>query len=338
MKLDFEKIKEITTGAVRIIQKDDGEIAFYRFTKAEEELYKKTNESFYMKCFATSGVKLLFKTNSKNLILKIFTSYANSRGYFSFDVLVDGETVGYIDNFSDLKLPEDYVDRAYPREETEKEFHLGDGVKTVCIHFPWSTGSTIREITVDDDAFVEAVKPKNKLLVYGDSITQGYDAFRPSNRYIAKLADALDAEELNKAIGGEKFFPELAELKDNFAPDYVTVAYGTNDWNNIDEETFKINCRAFYKKISENYPDAKIFAITPIWRKDMNEEREFGEFQKVEEDIKNETAEFENVMLISGFRFVPQDEKYYADFRLHPNDDGFKFYFDNLYSKIKKYI
>lgn len=338
MKLEFEKIKEITTGAVRIICEEDGEIGFYRFTKEQEELYKNTNDIFYAKSFSTAGVKLLFRTDSKNLILKIFTSYSNTRGYYSFDVLVDGEAVGYIDNFSNLELPKNYVDQAYPREEVEREFYLGDGVKTVCIHFPWSTRSTVREISVDDGAFVEAVKPKKKLLAYGDSITHGYDAFRPSNRYIAKLADALDAEEVNKAIGGEKFFPELAELKDDFVPDYITIAYGTNDWNTIDEETFKINCRAFYKKISENYPDAKIFAITPIWRKDMNEEREFGAFQKVDEDIKNATSDLKNVTVISGFSFVPQDEKYYADFRLHPNDEGFKFYFDNLYSKIKEYI
>ena len=52
-----------------------------------------------------------------------------------------------------------------------------------------------------------------------------------------------------------------------------------------DKETFKNNCREFYKNVSENYPNSKIFAITPIWRKDCCEEREFGEFKMVEETI-----------------------------------------------------
>ena len=47
----------------------------------------------------------------------------------------------------------------------------------------------------------------------------------------ARLADALGAEEVNKAIGGECFFPELAATKEDFQPEYITVAYGTNDWS-----------------------------------------------------------------------------------------------------------
>ena len=35
---------------------------------------------------------------------------------------------------------------------------------------------------------------------------------------------------------------------------------------------------------------------------------------------------------------TPKDEKYFADLRLHPNDDGFEYYEKNLYDKIKKYI
>ncbi|MBP3580252.1 MAG: SGNH/GDSL hydrolase family protein [Clostridia bacterium] len=182
------------------------------------------------------------------------------------------------------------------------------------------------------------MKPEKKLIAYGDSITHGYDALRPSNRYIAKLADMLGAEEYNKAIGGERFFPELAKLKDAFVPDYITVAYGTNDWSCMDEETFKHKCKAFYTNISQNYPEAKIFAITPIWRKDMSEYREFGDFRKVEQDIRSAVMDIKNVTVVSGFDFVPKDEKYFADLRLHPNDEGFGYQAENLYKEIKVLI
>ena len=36
--------------------------------------------------------------------------------------------------------------------------------------------------------------------------------------------------------------------------------------------------------------------------------------------------------------FVPKDEKYYADLRLHPNDEGFAYYADALYKSIKSEI
>ncbi|MBR5505247.1 MAG: SGNH/GDSL hydrolase family protein [Clostridia bacterium] len=337
MKLSFDQVKEITTGAVNF-QEENTMLLLKRFTQEQEMLYKETNQDFYDKTFYTSGIKFLFKTDSKNLFLKLKTMNCSTRKYFSVDVFVDGNPIGYIDNFSNIELPQDYTQMELPLGDFSKKFQLGEGEKTVCVHLPWSVKTLIEEISIDDNAFIEAVKPKKKLIAYGDSITHGYDALRPSNRYIAKVAELLGAEEFNKAIGGERFFPQLAKLKESFAPDYITVAYGTNDWSNIDEETFKYKCKAFYTNISQSYPDSKIFAITPIWRKDMGEYREFGYFEKVEQGIRKAVTDIENITVISGFDFVPKEEKCYADLRLHPNDDGFACYAENLYREIKTKI
>ena len=87
--------------------------------------------------------------------------------------------------------------------------------------------------------------------------------------------------------------------------------------------------------MNRNYPNAKVFAITPIWRKGHEKATAFGEFCKVKEDIQDIVKNFENVTCIDGFEFVPQDENYFADLRLHPNDRGFDHYFQNLNKKIK---
>lgn len=337
MKLSFDKVKEITTGAVNFFIENEM-LLLKRFTQEQEELYKVKDQDFYDKTFYTSGIKFLFKTNSKNLFLKIKTMNCSTRKYFSLDVFVNGNLIGYIDNFSGVELPQDYTQVEFTLGEFSKNFQLGEGEKTVCVHLPWSAKTLIEEVSIDDNAFVEAVKPKKKLIAFGDSITHGYDALRPSNRYIAKLAELLDAEEFNKAVGGERFSPELAMLKDSFTPDYITVAYGTNDWNRIDEETFKYNCKAFYTNLSQSYPDSKIFAITPIWRKDMCEYRKFGDFKNVESEIRTAAKDIKNVTVISGFDFVPKEEKYFADLRLHPNDRGFECYAENLYREIKMKI
>ena len=69
-------------------------------------------------------------------------------------------------------------------------------LKTVTVHLPWSMRVQIAEVSVDDGAFVEAVKGNGKkILFYGDSITQGYDAMRPSNRYAGKVAEMLGFED-----------------------------------------------------------------------------------------------------------------------------------------------
>lgn len=337
MKLNLEQIKQITSGAA-VINEEDGVFSFNRFTPEQQELYRVTSQKFYDRVQITSGIKFYFKTNSKNLFIKIKTLALTTRKYFSLDVFVNNKVIGYIDNFSNEKFENDYICREFPDGEFDKNFGLGDGEKTVCVHLPWSVKTWVEEISVDDDAYVKEAKPEKKLLAFGDSITQGVDALRPSNKYITKIADLIGAQEFNKGIGGERFFPELALLKEEFVPDYITVAYGTNDWSVTDEETFKTKCKAFYANLRESYPGVKIFAITPIWRKDRDEYRPFGCFDNVEKYIKEIVAPMENVVFISGYDFVPKDEDYFADLRLHPNDKGFACYADNLYNKIKEHI
>lgn len=337
MKLNLKQIKQITLGAVDI-KEENGEFSFSRFTKEQQELYHVTNQDFYTKTFATSGVKFSFKTDSKNLFIKLKTSSSSSRKYFSVDVFVNKCPIGYIDNFSGLELMRDYTQQEFSQGEFSEKFKLGDGEKTVCVHLPWSSDATIEEISIDDNSFIEGVRPEKKLIAFGDSITHGYDALRPSNRYVARLADKLEAEEFNKGIGGEIFFPELSELKDSFVPDYITVAYGTNDWSHTDCEAFKHKAKLFFENLSKNYPQAKIFAITPIWRKDHNARKEFGAFETVEQYIREAVSEIKNIIVVSGYDLVPGDESYFADLRLHPNDDGFKYYAENLYEKIKREI
>ena len=333
MKLNLQTIQDITSGAVRVTQADDG-FHFFRFTSRQEALYKTRNEGHYKRTFCTSGVQLAFQTNSEKLLLKVSVSPITTRRYFAFEVFVNGTRIGSINNFEGVELPRSYTTVTLPLGEFENEFTLGTGQKDVRIYFPWAVEAVLQEITLDDGAIVTPLKRKKKLLCFGDSITQGFDALYSSNKYISQLADALDAEEFNKAIGGEIFFPALAQEKDDFVPDYITVAYGTNDWSACTEETFRANCKAFFTNLVENYPETKIYAITPTWRKDHTLEKPFGAFEKVEQIVRSIAAEFENITVISGFDFVPHDENYFADLRLHPNDEGFKHYFANLIKKL----
>lgn len=334
LKLTFEQIQSISLGAVRSLNLDGG-VRLCRFTEEQEEIYRKEGKVHFEQLYATAGIKMYFETDSRFLFLKVNVMPVTSiRTYFSFDVAVDGRLVGGLDNYSDVTLPENYTQTPLPFGEFDKRFDLGEGTKKVCIYMPWSMVVEIRELSLDDAALIKPIKPTKKLLVYGDSISQGFDGLRPSKHYAVRLAEALDAEQINKGMGGESFFPALAKARDDFEPDYITVAYGTNDWSSSSEEDFKSRCRAFYESLSKNYPEARIFAITPIWRKDCMEEKTFGDFYKVAEDIKSIVKDYKNITYIYGFEFIPQDENYYADLRLHPNDKGFDSYFSNLYEQI----
>ena len=330
MKLNLEQVKEIARG-VAYVSESDGVFTLHRFTKAQEETYLKASpDNFYKKAFATAGVRLAMKTSSTHVRFDFRLTSASSRQYAYFDVYVNGalekhfgaEGNSITSGSSDIALPE--------------------GEKTVEIFFPWSYGARISNIEIDDGASLEGLTRSKKMLAFGDSITHGYDAIYPSLSYASRLAFLLDAEQVNKGIGGEKFFPALLDEKDPFDPDYITVAYGTNDWNSkiLTGEAFKENCREFYTRLSALYPNAKIFAIAPIWRLDGNRLNSSlgAPVTEVYPMIAEICKDLPNVTVINAYNFVPHRKEFFADLRLHPNDFGFGLYADALYKEIVKHI
>ena len=335
-RLTLKELNAITLGVSRITEEEDG-FHFFRFNEKQEAFYKERNADYYKKTAATAGVRLSFQTDSKSLTLKGSVTETTSRSYYSFDVFKNGDLVGYADNFSNCDIPRDYTSAPFVYAPFEATFDLGEGLKTVTVYFPWTVAVAL-EVFVDDDAFLAAIRPAKVLLAFGDSITQGYDAMRPSKRYVSRLVDLLGAQEHNRGIGGEVICPELLNVAELADPDYITVAYGTNDWRRSSRETFTADCRAFYKALSTRYPSARIFAMTPIWRKDRDDVASFGPFDDVAKIIADAVKDLPNVILLSGEDLVPPSENWFADFYLHPTDAGFSHYARNLYAKMKEHF
>ena len=324
MKLTTEQIKSIAIGVARV-EETDGSVYLLRFTKAQEELYKTVSDDFYKKTYATAGVRLEFVTDSKSLSLECEISSGSSRKYFAHGIFIDGK------RFSELSAKSD-------TGVFGGSWTLPEGEKRICIYFPWSVRSSVKSMTLDDGASLIPVKKSHTMITFGDSITHGYDSASPERSYASKLADALDADARNKGIGAEIFRPELASLHDGIEPDYISVAYGTNDWNACTYEEFTAKCRSFYKALSENYPNAQIFALTPIWRKQHASPSKAGEFCVIAEFIEKLTTEIPNMYAVNCFDTVPADLTCFSPDGVHPNDKGFEFYADGVIEKIKAII
>ena len=88
----------------------------------------------------------------------------------------------------------------------------------------------------------------------------------------------------------------------------------------------------------KNYPGVKTFVLTPIWRPNYKMKTDFESFFDVEKGIRQAVADKENMIVIPGFDLLPHDETLFADQVLHPNDEGFSYYFENLWQQVKKYI
>jgi len=324
--LNFEQIKSVAHGVARV-ELNDKEICLNRFTKEQQELYKKVSpDDFYIKTFATAGITLEFETESENLFLSVSVSRGSSRTFFTHSIFVDGVKIG--------ELSGDIKDKQ--NDYFQKNFYLPFGMKKVKILFPWSVCSRIVSIQLDNDAQVIPIKKMRNILMLGDSITQGYDAMKPENAYAIQLSNSLNAEAINKGIAGEQFFPALSKLGDEFNPDLITVAYGTNDWRHSTQEKFEKNCTEFFENLRNTYPNVKIIAFTPIWRVDINNPQEFGKSLKfVSNYIKNIAATVENMEVIDCIDFVPHDAKLYQTDGVHPIDSGFLHYGKKLIDAIK---
>ena len=323
MKLGLEQIRKIAVG-VAYVDEIDGKIQLHRFTKDQEEAYKPRSDDFYTKCFATAGIRLEFVTDSSSLSLVTEVLSASSRKFFSHAVYVNGEFIGELAGEGNFGM-------------FSESFSLGEGEKTVTVYFPWSACSKIIELGIDDGATLEPVQKSLRMIQFGDSITHGYDAKAPAASYASLVADALDAYAINKGIGGEVFFPELATLPDGIAPDIITVAYGTNDWSHGDLEEFEKNSLAFYENISSRYPQAKIFALAPIWRSSYNKEDRMCDFSHISEHFKEIAKNIPNIHVIDCFDFVPHAPTCFSPDCLHPNDEGFSYYAEGVLKAILEY-
>ena len=332
MKLGLSEVKSITSGAVRITEDEKG-FHFSRFTEEQENLYKLRSEDFYIKSFSTSGIKLCFTTDSNKLSLKGAVYPGSTRTYYAFEIFCNDIKLGGIQNFEEASISADYTTQNWPLGEFSKSFDLPQGMNKVTILLPWTVKAVIKELEVDDNAAIVPVKRKNKVLCFGDSFTQGYDALYPSSKYISRLAQYLDGEEYNKAIGGERFYPELALTKDSFTPDFITIAYGGNDRYGSSEEELTMHCSQFFENVRKNYPDVKIIAIAPLRCEDYVETCKMKAFSTVAQTIERIAKSQKNIIYIPACDYVPREGKFFAD-NVHLNDTGLDLFCKNLLNEM----
>ena len=322
MKLSFEQLKSIARGVDRV-EEVDGGVQFFRMTVAQKQYYLQyNNQANANKTDSTAGVKLAFYTDSENLKFSAKLTDGSSRLYAYFDICENGAIIAH--GGSDKE------------NEAEMEVKLSSGESLVEIYFPWSKGVIMTSFELDDGASIKPHTRPYTLLAYGDSITHGYDATYPSLSYVNRLANLLDADVHNRGIGGSTFSPELVRRDNVENPDFVTIAYGTNDWSMCTMEKFEADCRAFLALIHQRYPHSQVFVIAPIWRGDS--ERETAMARPISDVYKlfcEYTMNYDHITAVDGWDFIPHLPAFFQDEILHPNDQGFSLYAENLYKAIQ---
>ena len=323
MRLDLNRVREICCGAVKIEERE-GFFEFDRMNDIQRENQIGHGE-FLRRARSTSGVRLAMITDSEVLSFdfKFIIAVPYSAGFF--DIYVNGAMISHQGSESE--------------DAGKVEVCLGKGMKKVEVYFPWARRAMISNLEVDDGAAVKPLKRRLKMLAYGDSITHGTLGTYPSLTYICRLASLLDADVVSKGIGGDMFSDRIISAPDDMNPDIITVAYGSNDWGKADPQDAAKAVRRFFSLLRAAYPEAKIFAVTPVWRADHQKQTQFPFGTDGMDGFIRENAKgIYDIIFIRGWDMIPHLPEFFSDGFLHPNDLGHGIYAQNLYKEISKYL
>ena len=324
MRLSLEQIKVAAHGALSVREED----GFFVLERMSEQVWNTYAPNQYQirECHTTAGTRLEFYTDSDYIAFGYRAHKGTNRSFYFFDVLVDGILRAHL---GELK---------YDFRKGDFRVELPEGCHKVSLYMPNTTRADLAYVELSNGASFESFKKEMKLLCLGDSITQGYDAEYPSLSYANQLADKFGAEMLNHALAGDHFRIKRVTRLEEFIPDVITMAYGTNDMTSDCYETFTTEMAGYIKKLSETYPESKIFVITPLWRLDKDKSTCGMTYEEGCALIAQEAGKYSNMTVIDGMALTPHVPEFYRDLYLHPNDLGFMIYAKNLYSEIIKHL
>ena len=297
-----------TQGALRFETTETGMLQPVRHTQRQLGIYSAESEGRRIRAMASAGVCLECETDARSLLLEGTAAPGSSQDIWAFDLFVDGRLYAH---------REGSIEREPCIAWTQP---LPEGRKRVQLYFPTLSQTCIKTLALEEAGFVEPVERRRKLLCLGDSITQGFITHFPSAAYTNVLAREMDAELLNQGVGGATFDPAVVDGETDYAPDMITVAYGTNDWAVKTMAAFSADAAAYLKALRAVWPKARMAVVSPLWRRDIAREDvryAFGE----SEGVLQWLAEENNALFIPGGALLPAVPELMGD-HVHPNDLG----------------
>ncbi len=316
MTLTLDDIRAVTVGALIIEEQEDG-FHFFRLTEKQRNMWSRLGYHFAVRALATCGVRLDFMTDAHTLTF----SCAAGNYELHIDGLLRSKHLMEADGTVICPLCD-------PLGNPQKEYR-------VTLYLPSHTAGVLRDVTLEGATYARPLTYDCRLLLIGDSITQGWESEYDSMTYAYALSRTLNANSVNQGVGGTCFDEEALDTLP-FDPDIVTVAYGTNDYDMRPSlEEMRTRVSAFLDAVATRYAGKRIFVISPIWRDQRN--AAMGRFEDCRALIIEEATR-RGMTHIDGLKMVPPIPSLYSDEYLHPNALGFAYYAENVVREIKRHL
>ncbi len=306
IKRTFEELRSAVFGAAET-REEEGVLCFSKTTAEQTEAWRRAAEWIVPNVLATTGIRLDFHTDSPEAAVE-------TAGGSKYEVLVDG-----------------LLTHQFRLGEGNRRFFfsLPEGEHRVTIVLPsHGEGGRIRSVETAEGASFRPHTHREKILFLGDSITQGWNSVYDSLSFAWQVTLGRDADSVIQGIGGAFFLPESV-TDFGLKPDTVIAAWGTNDFSFFrSAEVLSEKAEETFRRIGSIYGDARIYAVTPTWRRDEKTDRPMGSFALCRETVRA-AAERQGIAVIDGYALYPHRDEFMAD-DVHPNDLGFGQYAANL--------
>lgn len=301
-----------------------GYLCPHRYSRAQiDYMSRDTFEPYWLgRALIAGPMRIEIKTDATEISFEYKASEPHERSN-TIDLYVNGalSDVYYIKNDLTGKV----------------SFSVGEGEKRISIYMPCESILKIKKFTLN--GHYRAVPDKKKrLLIIGDSITQGAGPDISSEAYANILCRELDLEVLAQGIGGYRYEPQDLMHIDGFEPDAVMVLLGTNYYEASVLEKhgydYAKSANEFYNRLCELYPDKKIVCVTPLWRtREMDTER----FSWCIDAIRSACAPHAQITVLDGFSLMPNVSACLAD-GVHPSTFGSHMLGVSLAQRLRKIL
>ena len=318
MKLSNKTLTKLYKGAC-YFEFENGYLCAYRYSKTQiDHMSKEGYDTYWLNRALISGpqrIELVTDATEISFDYKASEPHVNAN---TIDLYVNGvlSSVYKIENNLKGKV----------------EFKMNEGKKTVSIYLPCESTLKVKNFTINGS--YKSVKTKGpRVLILGDSITQGAGPSIASLSYANGLSRELGYNILAQGIGGYRFEPDDLMTVEGFDPDKIIIALGTN-WFNVTSYDYESYARAYYKKINEVFGKKPVLVITPLWKSNV-EPQDWERFYWCIDVIKDECKKYDNFTIVDGFELIPNVDECFSD-KVHPNAFGSIYLTNNLVKAIKK--
>lgn len=196
----------------------------------------------------------------------------------------------------------------------------------VRVWLPCLTSCSVREVR-SDGTYLRAVPARERLLVLGDSIAQGFVGVDPGLSWPARVADHLGLDLVNQGVGAQVFqVGSLAGLAGRVSPAAVVVEFGANyRFEPCQESRVWPEVRTYLYEVTEAFPGVPVWALTRL----PHEEGVYQTHERscagvVDDLIRRAAARHPDVRVVDGSALLDAGrlDELLADGSDHPGPEG----------------